>query len=431
MVIERNGPLESLKHKVKTRLMGRLTERSSNPMEIPHEELEVQLDDILKGVAGEGRPPRLSAEQERRLKQEILEEMVGLGPLSELLADPTISEIMVNGPKDIFVERNGRLSRVEAEFRDLDHVRTVIERLLRPTGACLNESEPCVDASLPDGTRVNIVIPPLVLNGPTMTIRKTMRQLTLDDIIRFGSLTEQAAEFLGACVKAKANLVISGGTSTGKTTLVTILSAFIPPDERIITIENVAELLLLNREHWVRLVAKPPNLEGRGEIPLRTLVRNALRMRPDRLILGEARSGEAMDVVQAMHAGHDGVITILHASSPHAALERLQTLMLMSDVELPARACQMQIGNAVDLVIHLARYADGSRRVASIAHVLDSSSDDFHLEELFVLESRGSRPDGTLDGCLRYTGVRPKFLKKFQLSQVPIPTWIRQEVERS
>ena len=246
----------------------------------------------------------------------------------------------------------------------------------------------------------------------------------MHDYVTIGALNAQAAEFLEGCVKAKVNLVISGGTSTGKTTLVSILSAFIRPEERIITIENVAELKLLNRQHWIRLVGKTANIDGHGEIALRILVRNALRMRPDRLILGEARGGEALDVVQAMHTGHDGVITVLHANSPQAALERLQTLMLMSDVELPPQACLMQVSSAVDLVVHLARYADGSRRIASIAQVSEQLERGVRLEELFAFDVNGFRSEGTMEGTLRYTGVRPKCLAKFQMNNIPIPKWI-------
>jgi len=369
----------------------------------------------------------LSAQDQERLIGELVDEIIGLGPLEDLLADPHVTEIMVNGPTQVYVERQGRLERTPATFRDTNHLMSVIERLLDSVGASATSSEPCVDASLPDGSRVNVIIPPLVLNGPTVTIRKKLRHWRMADCIALGSLSPQAAEFLEACVNAKVNFVISGGTSTGKTTLVGILSSFIPQGERIITIELVAELELPNREHWVRLVARGPNIEGRGEISLRTLVRNALRMRPDRIILGEARSGEALDVVQAMHSGHEGVITVVHANSPHAALERLQTLMLMSGLDLPPQLCQMQIASVVDLVVHLSRFADGSRRVASITQLTGDPSVGFQHEELFTFELRGFGSDGTLEGSLRYTGARPKFLHKFQLNNVPIPAWIVQE----
>ena len=297
----------------------------------------------------------------------------------------------------------------------------MIERMLGSVHLSVNESSPLCDASLPDGSRINVIIPPLALNGPVVTIRRKGRDWTMRDYMATGALSDQAAEFLEGCVKAKVNLVISGGTSTGKTTLVTILASCIPAHHRIITIESVAELSLVGRQHWVRLVSKAPNAEGHGEMPLRTLVKNALRMRPDRIILGEARGGEALDVVQAMHSGHDGFITVLHANSTRAALERLETLMLMSGLDLPPAACRMQIASAVDVVVHVGRFADGSRRVAAITQVLGSSQEGFQMEDLFALDAEGFSEDGRLRGTCRYTGVRPKCLAKFRLNNVPVP----------
>ena len=362
--------------------------------------------------------------EEDRFLQKLIDETLGTSPLDRLLVDPTITEIMVNGPNEVFVEREGHLERTEVQFRDTEHLMAVIERLLGTAGLSVNESNQVCDAILPDGSRINVIIPPLALNGPVVTIRRKLREWTMSDYVKTLALSEQAGVFLEACVKAKVNCIVSGGTSTGKTTLVSILSAFIPPHERIITIENVAELTLRNRDHWIQLVAKAPNLEGRGEIPLRALVRNALRMRPDRIILGEARGGEALDVVQAMHIGHEGVITVLHANSPQAALQRLETLMLMSGLDLPPQACRMQIASVVDLVIHMGRFADGSRRIAAITQVLGASQEGFELEDLFVFDVEGFATDGRMRGAFRYTGARPKFLHKFQLNNVPVPPWI-------
>jgi pilus assembly protein CpaF len=386
--------------------------------------IELEMRQALQLSLIELRVTNLTAQDQEQLVRDVIDEAVGFGPLDRLLADPTISEIMVNGPREIFVERRGCLERIEETFHDTHHLLAVIERLLDSTGRSISESDPVCDASLPDGSRVNIIIPPLVLNGPVVTIRRKLRDWTMGDFMAMGAINPQAAEFLEGCVKAKANIIISGGTSTGKTTIVSILSSYIPPHERVITIENAAELELLNRQHWIRLVAKPPNIDGRGEVPLRTLVRNALRMRPDRVILGEARGGEALDVVQGMHMGHDGAMTVLHANSPVAALERLLTLMLMSGVDLPSVACQMQIVNAVDLVIHMARYADGGRRVSSISQVVGGSHNAFQLEDLFLFEVEGFQADGTLNGALRYTGVRPRCLSKFQLNNVGVPGWV-------
>src|SRR3990167_6728719 len=334
---------------------------------------------------------------------------------------------MVNGPHDIFVERNGRLQRVDAAFRDTQHLMVVIERMLGTVGLSVNESSPLCDASLADGSRINVVIPPLVLNGPVVTIRRKLRDWTMADYVTQGALSEQAAELLESCVKAKVNMVVSGGTSSGKTTLVTILSAFIPPEHRVITIENVPELELAHHDHWIRVVGKAANLEGKGEIPLRVLVKNALRMRPDRIILGEARGDEALDVVQAMHSGHDGFLTVLHANDATAALERLQMMMLMSGLEVPPPVCRSQIAGAVDLIIHMSRYADGSRRVAAITQVLGASDAGFLMEDVFVFEGGGFTSEGKLQGTCRYTGVVPKFLEKFALNNVPVPSWMATE----
>jgi pilus assembly protein CpaF len=386
--------------------------------------LEEQLSGVLKSIAEDYTPLTLTAEEERRMVGEVLTEVVGYGPLDELLADPSITEIMVNGPHEIFVERAGRLERVPAKFRDAQHLTMIIERMLGTVNLSVHESDPICDATLPDGARINVVIAPLVLGGPVVTIRTKSRTWTMDAYVESGALSAEAAAFLQACVKAKVNIVFSGGTSTGKTTLVSILSQMIPQGDRIITIENVAELELPEREHWIRLVARMPNLQGRGEIPLRVLVKNALRMRPDRIILGEARGGEALDVVQAMHTGHDGVMTVLHANTPRAALERLETLMLMSGLDLPPAACRAQIATAVDLIVHIGRFADGSRRVAAITQVLGASAEGFQLEDLFVFEAQGYSADNRLQGTCRYTGARPKFLEKFRLSNVDLPAWV-------
>jgi len=366
------------------------------------------------------------AGEAERFIDELMSETLGLGPLDALLNDPTVSEIMVNGPSEVFVERDGRLQRTEVRFRDANHLMVTIEQMLNPVGLAVNESNPWCDASLPDGSRINVIIPPLVMNGPVVTIRRTLRRWAMQEVVELSSLSPEAAEFLEGCVRARVNMVFSGGTSTGKTTLVAILSSAIPQEERVITIENVPELELPERAHWIRLVAKISNLEGRGEIPLRTLVKNAMRMRPDRIILGEARGGEALDVVQAMHSGHDGFMTVLHANSPLAALERLQTLMQMSGLEIPPASCGIQIASAIDLIVHLARFVDGSRRIAAISQVLGyASAGGFAVEELFTLDAAaGFSEAGRLQGQCGYTGVTPKFLKKFRLNNVQVPAWV-------
>jgi pilus assembly protein CpaF len=367
----------------------------------------------------------LAQENAQQLVREILDDVVGLGPLDALLSDPSVSEIMVNGYDHIFTERNGRIERVQQSFTDNTHLMRVIERMLSSVGRAVSETDPLCDATLASGARINAIIPPLVMNGPVLTIRKKVRDWTLDELVQIGMLSVQAAEFLSGAVRAKVNCIVSGGTSTGKTTLVTALCANIPPDERIITIENVPELELPNRENWVRMVAKSANVQGKGEIPLRELVKNALRMRPDRIILGEARGGEALDVVQAMQSGHDGFMTVLHANTPLGALERMETLMLMSGLDVAPSVCRRQIAGALDLVIHVGRFADGSRRISSIAQVMGNTQEAFQLEALFSLDAQGFSSDGKLEATCRYTGVRPQCLQKFALNNVAIPAWMK------
>ena len=425
MAAERSTLYERAKARLKVRLVDVLDDHHAGALSGDQRQaLEQQLRQLVRSLPEDFHALRLSEEDEGLLVREVFDEVVGYGPLDALLRDPTVSEVMVNGPHDIFVERNGRLQRVDATFRDTQHLMVVIERMLGTVGLSVNESSPLCDASLADGSRINVVIPPLVLNGPVVTIRRKLRDWTMADYATQGALSEQAAEFLESCVKAKVNMVVSGGTSSGKTTLVTILSAFIPPEHRVITIENVPELELAHHDHWIRVVGKAANLEGKGEIPLRVLVKNALRMRPDRLILGEARGGEALDVVQAMHSGHDGFITVLHANSARASLERLETLMLMSGLDLPPSACRVQIASAVDLLIHMGRFADGSRRISTITQVLGSSAEGFELEDLFLFEAQAFTSEGKLQGTCRYTGARPKFLGKFRLNNVPVPGWV-------
>jgi pilus assembly protein CpaF len=418
---------ERMKAKLKLRLLDLLDG-------MPHEQdtparrkvLEEQLLQVVKGGLSQGtQVTPFTPDEQARLVAETVNELVGYDVLDQLIADPTISEIMVNGPNEIYIERDGRLERIPETFRDEQHLMSVIERMLGTVHLTVNEANPLCDASLPDGSRINVIIPPLVLNGPVVTIRRKLRDWTMPEYLKLGVLSEQAAAFLEDCIKAKVNIVISGGTSTGKTTLVSILTAYIPPEHRIITIENVSELELTGCRHWIRLVAKLPNVENKGEIPLRTLVKNALRMRPDRIILGEARGGEALDVVQAMHSGHDGFITVLHANSARAALERMETLMLMSGLDLPPSACRTQIASAVDLVIHVGRFVDGTRRVATISQVLGASPQEgFDMEDLFVFEAEGFTPEGQLKGICKYTGAKPKFLEKFHLNNVPVPAWL-------
>ncbi len=416
---------ERIKTQLKLRMAQMMDRVGGKPTAAQRKDVEEGLQQSLRMVLTEfSRSDQPSADEQKRIIQDVLAEGSGYGFMDELLLDSTITEIMINGPGEIFVERNGRLEKTNLQFNDNDHLMAIIERMLSSVHQTVNETVPLCDASLPDGSRVNVIIPPLTLNGPVVTIRRKLPHWVMQDYTATGAINEQAAEFLQACIRAKVNIIVSGGTSTGKTSLVSILSSYIPQEERVISIENIPELELVSRQHWIRLIGKGANLEGRGEIPLRTLVKNALRMRPDRIILGEARGGEALDIVQAMHSGHDGFMTVLHANSATAALERLETLMLMSGLELPPTACRMQIASAVDMVIHLERFADGSRRITTIAQVLGASQEGFEMENLFAFGAEGFSASGQLQGALQYTGAKPKFLAKFHMNNVAAPTWV-------
>ncbi len=348
------------------------------------------------------------------LKQEMADEALGLGPLEHFLSNPSISEIMVIDAQTIFIEQKGKLVRADARFTDDEAVRAVIERIVTPLGRRIDESTPLVDARLKDGSRVNAVIRPLALRGSCITIRKFSKSpLKMDDIVRFGGLTEQMARFLVRCVKAKKNIVISGGTGSGKTTLLNVLSGAIPEDERIVTIEDAAELQL-SQPHVVSLESKPPNMEGKGEYTIRDLVKNALRMRPDRIVIGECRGGEALDMLQAMNTGHDGSLTTTHANSPKEAVSRLETLALMSGLDLPSRAIREQIANSVHIVVQQSRFNDGSRRITNIAEVIGiDDNGDVTLREIFKYVRTGTAEDGKVLGEFRATGYLPSFLDAF------------------
>lgn len=362
----------------------------------------------------------LSRLERQRLFEQIVAEILGFGPLEPLLKDDTITEIMVNGPKKVYVERKGRIERTNVVFEDDEHLMRIIERIVAPLGRRVDESMPYVDARLPDGSRVNIVIPPISLIGPVVTIRKFYRTpLTVDDLIRLGSATPEVMEFLKACVQAKINIVVSGGTGSGKTTLLNILSGFIPEGERIITIENAAELQL-RQEHVVTLETRPPNIEGKGEITMRDLVINALRMRPDRIIVGECRGGEAFDMLQAMNTGHEGSMTTIHANSPRDALARLENMVLMAGTDLPHRAIREQIAMAIDLIVQTARMRDGSRRIVSVTEIQGLEGEVITTTELFKFEQYGMEGNKIV-GRLVPTGIRPRFIDRLEAAGIRLP----------
>ncbi|MCL6520223.1 MAG: CpaF family protein [Armatimonadetes bacterium] len=355
---------------------------------------------------------------------DVINEIIGYGPIQPLLDDPTITEIMVNGPNQVYAERGGKIFLTDKIFRDDQHVMRIIEKIVMPLGRRIDESSPMVDARLPDGSRVNAIIPPLSIKGPTLTIRKFSREpYTVEDLISFGTLTREMAEFLRACVIARLNIIISGGTGSGKTTTLNVLSSFVPNDERIVTIEDAAEFQL-QQDHVVSLESRPPNLEGKGEITIRQLVRNALRMRPDRIIVGEVRGGEALDMLQAMNTGHDGSLSTAHTNSPRDTLSRLETMTLMAGTELPSRAVREQIAAALHLIIHQNRLRDGSRKITHITEVQGMEGDVIILQDLFLFQQEGVDASGKVIGRHVATGLRPKFMDRLIQQGLELPASI-------
>ena len=356
-----------------------------------------------------------------RLVEELISEILGLGPIEPLLKDPSVTEVMVNGPDSIYIERKGRLQKTDVRFRNTEHLMHIIDRIVTAVGRRVDESSPMVDARLADGSRVNVIIPPLSLSGPCVTIRKFSKDvLTVDKMIEFGSFDQRMAEFLEDCVKGRLNIVVSGGTGSGKTTLLNVLSSYVPATERIVTLEDSAELQL-KQDHVVTLETRPPNIEGEGEVTMRDLVRNALRMRPDRIIVGECRTGEALDMLQAMNTGHDGSMTTAHANSARDALSRLETMVLMSGMELPLRAIRSQIASAVDIIVQIARLRDGSRKIINIAEVTGMEGDIITLQDLFYFENHGVDQDGRITGAFLTSGLRPLCTEKLAMNGVTLP----------
>jgi pilus assembly protein CpaF len=350
----------------------------------------------------------------QQLFHDILDDLLGYGPIQPLLDDPTITEVMVNGCKKIYIERKGKLTKTNVTFESDEQVLRIIDRIILPLGRRIDADTPTVDARLPDGSRVNAIIPPVALDGPSITIRKfSKEQLTVQQLIDLGSISSQMAEFLKACVVAKLNIVVSGGTGSGKTTLLNILSRFIPEEDRIVTIEDSAELRL-QQDHTVRLETKTPNLDGTGQVTTRDLVRNSLRMRPDRIVVGEVRGGEALDMLQAMNTGHDGSLTTLHANSPRDALSRLETMCMMAGMELPLKVIREQIASAIDCIVQQSRMKDGSRKVTAITEVAGMEGDTVVMTDIFKFEQTNITPDGRVIGELRPTGIRPLFTNRLE-----------------
>jgi pilus assembly protein CpaF len=373
---------------------------------------------VIEFIRAEQAP--LSATEREEIVEQIIYEVTGLGPIEPLFRDGSISDILVNGPKDVYIERRGKLSRTNIAFRDNAHLLTVIDRIVSRVGRRVDESSPMVDARLADGSRVNAIIPPLALDGPVLSIRRFGAELTARDLVAKGAMTDQMLALLAGCVLARLNILISGGTGSGKTTLLNALSSFIPTVERVVTIEDAAELRL-QQDHVVRLETRPPNSEGRGEVMARDLVKNALRMRPDRIILGECRGEEAFDMLQAMNTGHEGSMATVHANTPRDAITRLEQMIGMAGLPMTVASIRGQIANAVQLVVQLSRQSDGKRKVTSIAEVTGMEGDIIQMQEIFKFVRTGTKPDGTVEGHFAATGVRPRFLAHLQTQGIKIP----------
>jgi pilus assembly protein CpaF len=414
------APLRSTLRELKTRVQSRLVAELDADMDLSDlQRVRHSIEEMYATILEEENVV-LNRTERARLLEWIIAEILGYGPIQPLLEDDTITEIMVNGPQNIYIERAGKISKTNFFFDSDDHLLQVIDRIVAPIGRRIDEGSPMVDARLPDGSRVNAVIPPLSLVGPCLTVRKFAKvPYTAEDLVRFGTLNSEMAELTKACVEAKLNIVVSGGTGSGKTTLLNVVSAFIPENERIVTIEDAAELQL-KQEHVVRLEARPPNIEGKGAITIRQLVINALRMRPDRIIVGEVRGGEALDMLQAMNTGHDGSLTTAHSNSPRDTLRRLETMVLMAGMDLPLRAIREQIASAFDLVIHLERLRDGSRKVVKVTEVQGMEGDVVVMQDVFVFEQMGVKDEKIL-GQLRPTGIRPKFTEKIEAANIHLP----------
>jgi len=410
---------DELKLLMRDRVVTRLGSEVTGPeVDIDSQKVQALLDQSLAEERA-----LLSAEERGRLSKEIIDDVLAYGPITKYLDDPTITEVMVNGIDSIYIERDGKIQKTDEQFANDKQLKRVIEKIVRTTGRRIDESNPMVDSRLPDGSRVNVIIPPLAMQGSTITIRKFVTgALSGEDLVELGTSTTAVIGLLEAAVKGRLNIIISGGTGAGKTTTLNVLSSFIPHDERIITIEDVSELKL-SQDHVVRLESRPPNIEGSGEVTIRTLVRNSLRMRPDRIVVGEARGGEALDMLQAMNTGHDGSLSTIHANSPRDALSRIETMVLMAGMDLPVRAIREQVSSAIDVVIQQSRLNDGSRRITHVAEVQGLEGDTIVMQDIFKYDfTMGFDENGKHLGRLKATGIRPRFLDKMQRYGVELPT---------
>lgn len=402
--------------RAKERVRTSTIEALNDEKETDPQKVRGKLEEIIQ-LEGE-EIPRL---ERSRIVNELYDDIMGYGPLEALLSDPTITEIMVNGPNQVYIEKRGKLQQIDVALRDQNHLLNIIERIVSTVGRHVDEASPMVDARLKDGSRVNVILPPLSLVGPVITIRKFSKiPFTAQNLIEFGSISPKMVSFLEACVKGRLNIIVAGGTGSGKTTLLNVLSGFIPEDERIVTIEDAAEVQL-KQTHVVTLESRPPNTEGRGQITIRDLVRNALRMRPDRIIVGEVRSAEALDMLQAMNTGHDGSLTTTHANSPRDTISRIETMVMMAGMELPLLAVRSQIASAVDIIVQQTRLRDGTRRVTNITEITGMEGDIISMQDLFVFETQGQMDSqGRFKGRFKGTGIRPQCLEKIRNNGVPV-----------
>lgn len=421
--VVRSDPHQGIKAKIHKRIVDEMGSEESKVLTAKDAD-RVALEEVVARLANtvmDEEAVPVPRNDRNRIIIEVVDEVLGYGPIEPLLKDESVSEVMVNSPDQVYVERKGKLILTDVRFRDDAHVMHVIEKIVAPIGRRIDESSPMVDARLPDGSRVNAIIPPLALKGPCITIRKFAKDpLQVDNLLSFGTLSEEMAELLKACVEGKLNIVVSGGTGSGKTTTLNILSSFIPSDERIVTVEDAAELQL-RQDHVVTLETRPSNIEGKGAVTMRDLVRNSLRMRPDRIVVGEVRSGEALDMLQAMNTGHDGSLTTGHANTPRDMLSRLETMVLMAGMELPVRAIREQIASAIDVIVQQSRLRDGSRKITHITEVQGMEGEVVTLQDIFIFEQTGRDENGKVSGRFKPTGIRPKFLEKIAANGINVP----------